>query len=138
MRYVLLVLSMVSLVSAGDRKPVMVTVRPVFVATVHCITVRGVDYDLEPILAEYRVEWTWPGGTEQTLREHLREEHGVTGIESLTDRDIRKLHAVLHERAKKAVSHSAIRASPAPRQSSCPGGVCPVPNRSRGLFFKWR
>lgn len=116
---------------AGSRRPVLVTSRPVYVATVHCVTIKGVDYDLEPILLEYRSEWTWPGATEQTLREHLAREHQVTGIESLTFAQVRKLHAVLHERAKKVTVVTAapqqvlIKASP----SRCPGGVCPTQPR---------
>jgi hypothetical protein len=103
-----------------------------------CIKVRGVDYDLEPLLAEYRVEWSWPGGTEQSLRDHLRDDHGVTGIETLSDREIRKLHAVLHERTKRtarAASGPPIVTFGPVRSSACPGGVCPVPSRSRVTLF---
>lgn len=126
---------------AGDRRPVLVTSRQFVVATVRCVTIQGVDYDLQPILLEYRREWTWPGDTEATLRAHLRDEHKVTGIESLSDREIRKLHAVLHERAKAAQVRATIRADPVVRSGGCPGGVCPAPQRvfspRRRLLFHW-
>lgn len=130
-----------SVALAGGRLPVRVTLRPVYVVTSHCVTIRGVDYDLEPILTEYRTEWTWPGGTLQTLREHLRDEHQVTGLDGLSDREIRKLHAVLHERAKKVARASSgppvVRIGPV-SSSRCPGGVCPVPSGSRGWLFPRR
>lgn len=147
MRTLALLVLIGSTLNAGDRVPFRVTCRPVFVpnaclpveAKPLCVTIDGVDWDLGKIRAEYRTAWTWPGMTEQSLRQHLAKEHRVSRLDKLAFDDLKRIHAVIHER-EKAVRPAAvpIRASPAPRQSSCPGGVCPAPNRSRGLFFKWR
>jgi len=53
--------------------------------------------------------WTWPGSTQQSLANHLRDSHGVN-------------------LASQGVSTN--------RGSSCPGGVCPTSPRTgrRGLF----
>lgn len=143
---VLLVLH--SLVIADERKPFLVTAPTKYVATVSkaaepaalCITIDGVDWDLDKIRAEYHTPWSWPGNTEKSLRSHLAAEHHIQGLDQLSFDDVRKIHAVIHEREQSALRARSqpIRASPAPRASSCPGGVCPAPNRSRGLFFKWR
>lgn len=108
-----------------------------------CVTINGIDYDIEPILAEHRRDWTWPGGTEQSLRDHLKAEHDVTGIEKLSRSELAKIHAVIHEREKKTRSIPAAPpvVKPLASPSRCPGGVCPSPtvNRPRGGFlFRWR
>lgn len=147
MRLIVGWLTLCSLVIAEDRRPFRVTCRPVFIpnaclpveSPVHCVTIDGIDWDLDKIRAEFRTSWTWPGTTEASLRKHLASEHRTQGLDRLSFDDLRKVHAVIHEREKHAKATSPlIRASPAPRTSTCPGGVCPAPNRSRGLFFKWR
>ena len=143
MKPLLLLFVMASCVAAGDRKPVMVTVRPVFVATVteaHCVTIDGVDWDLDKIRAEYRTPWSWPGMTEQSLRLHLTSEHRVVGLERLSFDDVRRIHSVIHERERVTikVKSPTIRADPA-RVSQCPGGVCPAPGGVRqGWLFQWQ
>lgn len=104
---------------------------------VHCITVKGVDYDLAPILATRSADWTWPGGTESSLRSHLRDSHGITGIDALPFVDVRKIHAVYHEREAATVNRSVQQVTIPRAVSNCPGGVCPQPSyqatQRRGL-----
>jgi len=148
MRSIVILFALVAGLVAEDRAPIRVTCRPVFVpnvglpveSTPHCVTIDGIDWDIDKLRAEYRTRWTWQGNTEQALRSHLATEHRIEGIERLSFSDIQKVHAVIHEREQKALHarSQVIRASPAPRASMCPGGVCPAPSRSRGLFFKWR
>lgn len=146
MRSLILFLALISLVAASDRKPIRVTCRPVFKATVterkpRCVTIDGIDYDLEPILSEYRRPWTWPGMTESSLRQHFANDHQTTGLDSLTFDELQKLHAVLHERETATTRTQQAPPPVAAPQSRCPGGVCPSPSttgsRSR-LFFRWR
>lgn len=100
-----------------------------------CIKINGIDQDLDAILTTPSQLWTWPGMTESSLRRHLAVEHGVEEIETLTFSQIKKIHAVLHEREQK--QKPAAPKQPAQR-SGCPGGNCPqsAPRR-RGLFFNW-
>lgn len=122
----------------------------------HCVTVDGIDYDLDTILSEWREDWTWPkedgsygGSTEVSLRKHLSDpRHKVTGIENLDFETLKKIHSVLHAReeaveaSKPKVIPKVKPAPPKPVQgtpraySPCPGGVCPRPKRSQswGLF----
>lgn len=144
MRLVALLLCLSSVAVCGDRVPFQVTCRPVFKATEQleskprCVTIDGIDYDLDPILAEHKTDWTWPGGTEQSLREHLKATHKATGLEALSRSELAKLHAVLHDREQRAKTPQ-LTAPPVP-QSRCPGGVCPIPSatRTRRGFFLWR
>lgn len=122
---------------------------PPATAETRCITVDGVDYDLDTILAEYNTTWTWPkldgshgGDDEASLRKHLSDpRHKVTGIENLDFETLKKVHSVLHAR-EEAVEASKLKAVPkatpalpktvqgTPRGSGpCPGGVCPAPQR---------
>jgi hypothetical protein len=114
-----------------------------------CITVDGVDYDLDTILSEYTSPWTWPteggqygGKDEKSLRLHLSSDgHQVTGIENLDFETLKKVHAVLHEReeALAASKHKPVpKVKPAPPRAvqgtprasgPCPGGVCPAPQQ---------
>lgn len=59
--------------------------------------------------------------------DHLVNEHGYSraSLASLTQQQL----DVLHSNA-----HNAARAAAPVRGSGCPGGVCPSPSRSRGLF----
>ena len=112
-----------------------------------CITVDGVDVDLDELLSEYQNAWTWPktdgshGGDDETsIRQHLTDpRHAVTGIDGLDFETLQKVHAVLHEREERA-KEAVAKASKSPvvkslpvllpqAGSSCPNGVCPVPRR---------
>lgn len=122
-----------SMLSAGERPHFVVTVPPRFVANTckpktapapidyRCVKIAGVDHDLDAILKEYRREWTWPGMTEQSLRNHLRE-HQIANYDGLTFNELKKLHAALHEREAAKPAQVAV-----PVASPCPGGVCPNP-----------
>jgi hypothetical protein len=146
MRTLALLLALASLAVANDRQPIRVTSRPVFTPNAclpveiksRCVTIDGIDYDVEPILTEYRRAWYWPGNTEQSLRVHFKTSHRTRGIDSLTFDELQKLHAVLHERELRVKIKTTTQA---PVRSACPGGVCPTNNatgsRSR-LFFRWR
>lgn len=59
--------------------------------------------------------------------DHLVNEHGYkrASLVGLTQQQL----DVLHSNA-----HNAARAAAPVRSSGCPGGVCPSPSRSRGLF----
>jgi len=112
-----------------------------------CITVDGVDIDLDELLSEYQNAWTWPktdgshgGDDEESIRHHLSDpRHGVQGIDALDFETLKKVHAVLHEReerakeaATKATKPPVVKSLPVilPQASSnCPNGVCPVPQR---------
>lgn len=78
-------------------------------------------------------EWTWPGD----IYSHLRSTHGVSP-EGLSHREAVVLHNRLHN------AQAPARAQPVYRvQSSCPGGVCPLPTRVQprprtGLFGRLR
>ncbi len=99
-----------------------------------CVTIAGVDHDLKPLLAEYRRAWTWPGEDESSLRRHLAE-HQVSGIERLSFDQLRKIHAVIHERELLQKPVSVPISQPRVMQSNCPGGVCPAPQSwGSGLF----
>lgn len=129
--------------SGGHSSPCQDAVQPLFQVDLPtlCITIAGVDYDLMPILKSYVRPWTWPGTDEQSLRDHLHSEtHKVGGIDELSFAEIKRLHAALHERERRAVQPmvppapkavpSPTKATPAPvyrSPSSCPGGVCPQP-----------
>jgi hypothetical protein len=126
--------------SAADRKPVMVTVRNVVVPTVtetYCVTIDGVDWDLNKLRSEYRVPWTWPDMTEASLRKHMASDHRVPEIDRISFEDLKVIHSVIHEREQKQLK---TRPTPSvPVRSACPGGVCPSPmsRKSRGFLF-WR
>jgi len=148
MRSIGLLLLICSTLAAGDRVPFRVTCRPVFTPNAclpveskpRCVSIDGVDYDLDPLLNEYRRAWTWPGNTEQSLRNHFATDHKTTGLDSLTFTELKKLHAVLHERELATKAKPAVT-PPAPVRSGCPGGVCPSPSYQtprRGMFFRWR
>lgn len=138
---------------AGDG-PFLVTDAPIFHATEHaagagesgrlyspaahepvlqspavlCITVRGIDYDLEPILATKTAEWTWPGGTEASLRDHLWIAHGIAATARLPFVTLRKIHAVYHEREEAERKRATVTTkTTSTAVSNCPGGVCPAP-----------
>lgn len=108
-----------------------------------CVTIAGVDYDLDDILKDYRTDWTWPGMTEESLREHLAGgPHRVTGIDELPFATVKKLHAALHEREERQAKAAQPKSAP---RLNCPGGVCPQPQyqivpqyQRRGLFGRWR
>lgn len=154
MRFILAFILLCSSLLAGDRVPFRVTCRPVFVANTGlsveqptlCVTIDGVDWDLDKIRAEYRTAWTWPDGTEASLRTHLRASHRIKDIDRISYDDLKKIHAVIHERERVKLKSSPPPAMPT--QSSpvgCPGGVCPSPrstrstwnSRQRGFLF-WR
>lgn len=111
-----------------------------------CVKIAGVDHDMDVIEAEYRRAWTWPGMTEASLRQHLRE-HQVDAS-GLTYEQCQKVHAVIHERELSAgVVRAKVNSPVSVRQpvtrSSCPGGVCPAPGWSSrssrpGLQRRWR
>jgi len=107
---------------------------------VHCINVKGIDYDLAPILATRSAEWTWPGMTEASLRSHLRTDHGITGIERLSFTTVKKIHAVYHEREAATVKRSVPPVTIPRAVSNCPGGVCPQyqSQSTRWLFRRSR
>lgn len=103
-----------------------------------CVTIDGVDWDIEKIRDEYHTPWTWPEGTEASLRKHLAREHHVIGLERLSFADVKKIHAVIHERERAAKPLTLSRPAPAPApvyRSTCPGGVCPAPRRG---WFQWK
>lgn len=118
------------------------TVRPA------CITIRGTDYDLEPLLDKFDKPWTWPGLTESSLREHL-EDHDVAGVDDLAMDDLVKLHAVVHDmEAKPAepggapVGINPLLETPTPSKpkttvQNCPGGQCPAPGTVRSTTRQW-
>ena len=146
MRAIILFLALASLVTASDRKPVRVTCRPVFVPNVGlpvtekpvCVTIDGIDWDLDKLRFEYRGPWTWPDMTETSLRRHMAIEHRVPDINRIFFSDLKMIHAVIHEREQQTLKTKTPPVA-AP-QSRCPGGVCPSPTttaRSR-LFFRWR
>lgn len=90
-----------------------------------CVNVNGVDYDLDVMLSEWKRNWTWPGNTETSLRQHLRQPpHIVGGIDDLPYDTIKRIHAVLHERELRATPAKSPAILP---RSNCPGGVCPTP-----------
>lgn len=110
-------------------------VTPRVSAAPSCIKINGIDYDLEPILSTPSQSWTWPGMTEASLRRHLATEHGVEDIDALSFGQVKKIHAVLHEREQKP--KPAVPRQPAQR-SGCPGGNCPQSQpRRRGFLFNW-
>jgi len=133
-----------SLVSAG---PILVTAPPKFIPTTTanpapalCVTIAGVDWDVEQIDAEYKRAWTWPGMTESTLKAHLRE-HEATGFDGLSFAQLQRIHAVIHEREAATIRQSRIVQPATIRssrtvQSGCPGGVCPQyrPAMRQGWF----
>lgn len=124
---------------------------PVNPAPALCVTIAGVDWDIEQIDAEYKRAWTWPGMTESSLKAHLRE-HEVTGFDGLSFGQLQRVHAVIHEREAATVRQSRIvepatgkqslQVQPATIrnsrtvQSGCPGGVCPQyqPAMRQGWF----
>jgi hypothetical protein len=84
-----------------------------------------------------QLQWAWvpvkqsgpawvQNGHSATI-DHLVREHGYSrsSLVHLTQRQL----DVLHSNA-----HNAARAAAPVRSSGCPGGVCPSPSRSRGLF----
>jgi hypothetical protein len=112
-----------------------------------CITVDGVDIDLDELLSEYQNAWTWPktdgshgGEDEESIRHHLSDpKHSVQGIEALDFETLKKVHAVLHEREERAKEAAAKTVKPVVKSlpvllpqasSSCPNGVCPIPQRN--------
>lgn len=144
-----------SLVSAG---PILVTAPPKFVPTTTaktahalCVTIAGVDWDIEQIDAEYKRAWTWPGMTESSLKAHLRE-HDVTGFDGLSFEQLQRIHAVIHERESvvqdylttenatfrqpRIVQPATIRSSRTVQ--SCPGGECPQYRSTRQGWFSFR
>lgn len=116
-----------------------------------CVTVDGIDYNLDEILSEYKGTWTWPsvdgshnGTDERSLRLHLSSgRHRVTGLDGLDFDTLKKVHSVLHEREEALAASKpkvGVEVKPAPQRpiqslprasSPCPGGVCPQPQRSK-------
>lgn len=154
MRFIIALLLLCSSLIAGDRVPFRVTAcRPVFVPNVClpeckpvCVTIDGVDWDLDKIRAEYRTPWTWPNGTEASLRSHLKATHRIKDIDRIGFDDLKMIHAVIHERERvKTKLHSPPAMPTQSSPSRCPGGVCPSPgatrstwtSRQRGFLF-WR
>jgi hypothetical protein len=147
MRTLALLLALASFASAEDRQPIRVTCRPVFVPNVglpveaipHCVTIDGIDWDIDKLRAEYRGPWTWPDMTEQSLRRHMASEHRVPEIDRISFDDLKVIHSVIHEREQRTLKTKSMPSVPV--RSNCPGGVCPSPmsTRSRsGFFFRWR
>ena len=145
MRSLLLLIVWASCAHAGER--FVVTAPPRFeTRTVErvrvCVKVRGIDTDIQSLEKECFRAWSWPGGTEEALRAHLRE-HGVTELEGVPLESLKKIHAAIHERELKAapVQSSPAPATPAYVAPRCPGGVCPAPvqsvRRSRLRLFSW-
>lgn len=121
-----------------------------------CITIHGVDWDLQSLLKTWckaDTQWTWPGDHDAfplaTLRRHLAEpEHAVTGIESVPDSLLPEIHEAMHEMELAQVQKpQAAEPSPAPTKAvtvsslpeivlnarpanPCPNGLCPRPNSS--------
>lgn len=106
-----------------------------------CVKVSGIDTDVETLEKECYRAWSWPGGTQASLEQHLRE-HGVSEFEGLPLESLKKIHAAIHERELR--SRPPIRADPQsttknhePRTPNpCPGGVCPSPGAYRPT--RWR
>lgn len=131
--------------SGGFSSPSHDTAQPLFTLDLPtlCVTIDGIDYDLDEILKSYVVPWTWPGTDEKTLREHLHSErHKVGGIDELSFEELKKLHAAIHEREKPVVKDPPpVRQQPV---RSCPSGNCPVPQSQQwsqpryGLFGRRR
>lgn len=69
----------------------------------------------------------WVQNGHSATVDHLVREHGYSraSLVNLTQSQL----DVLHSNA-----HNAARAAAPVRSSGCPGGVCPSPSRSRGLF----
>jgi hypothetical protein len=73
----------------------------------------------------------WVQNGHSATIDHLVREHGYSrsSLAHLTQRQL----DVLHSNA-----HNAARAAAPVRASGCPGGNCPSPSRSRGLFGRRR
>lgn len=98
-----------------------------------CVKVSGIDTDVETLEKECYRAWSWPGGTQASLEQHLRE-HGVSEFERLPLESLKKIHAAIHERELRSrpVSAQPTTKNQQPRTlSPCPGGVCPAPTYTR-------
>lgn len=98
---------------------------------------------VQPVVSEYKARWTFPGD----LTTRLQSSHGQNVSEMSVD-DQLKLHDSLHDANGTVVSRTVtrsvapivsypvvrvpqVRYSPVYSTSNCPGGVCPVPSRTR-------
>ena len=94
----------------------------------------------------YRTTWTWPGGTEFSLRRHLIQDgrHGFDAneINRMTFAQLKAVHSSDHEHTLDRKRIHEVPNEPKrvivqrPTATSCPGGVCPINARPvrRGLF----
>lgn len=121
-------------------------------ADVHCVNIKGVDYDLSEFISDnYVVPWTWDGPqTYEGLKSHLIE-HGVNGIENLSFGVMKKLHAAIHEKEGLAVVQATgengtfqlfgdvqpntppgpdLAVNPPPAPDNCPNGMCPLRSKT--------
>lgn len=120
---------------------------------VHCVNIKGVDYDLSDFISDnYVVPWTWEGPqTYEGLKGHLIE-HGVNGIENLSFGALKKLHAAIHEKEGLAVVQATgengtpqlfgdvqpntnppgpdLAVNPSPAPDNCPNGMCPLRSKT--------
>jgi hypothetical protein len=73
----------------------------------------------------------WVQNGHSATIDHLVREHGYSrsSLAHLTQAQLNVLHSN---------AHNAARAAAPVRASGCPGGICPSPSRSRGLFGRRR
>jgi len=96
---------------------------------------------VQPLVSEYKARWTFPGD----LTTHLQTTHGQN-VSGMSVADQLKLHDSLHDGSVvsrtvtksvapvvsyPAVRMPVVRSVPVYSTSNCPGGVCPVPSRTR-------
>lgn len=96
---------------------------------------------VQPVVSEYKARWTFPGD----LTTHLQTTHGQS-VSGMSVADQLRLHDSLHDSAPKT-SYQVVRSAPVVSYpvarmpqvrtvpmystSNCPGGVCPMPSRTR-------
>lgn len=96
---------------------------------------------VQPVVSEYKARWTFPGD----LTTRLQTSHGQN-VSGMSVADQLKLQDSLHDGSvvSRTVTRSVapvvsypvvrvpqVRYTPVYSTSNCPGGVCPVPSRTR-------
>lgn len=94
---------------------------------------------------KFKSEWTWPGGSKQSLRSHLARTHGIPSdvLATMTLAQLRAVHNSDHDgmldRAELRAGEIGVVPMPADRRNvGCPSGACPtgrvVPRRVFRIF----